>query len=405
MSAASLYVHFPLCEAKCTYCDFYSLPGAGHDADAILERLLRDAERRAAPGPPTVFLGGGTPSFHSAESLERFLDRLDAITGFRASAHEVTAECNPESLDREKAEVLLASGVTRLSIGVQSLRPSILEAFGRTHTNDQAFAAVEAARAAGFAHLSTDLIYAVPGQELDEWLTDLERVLQLGLEHLSAYNLTFEPGTKIESLRRAGRLEPSDEETELAMFWRTRELTASHGLEAYEISNFARPGARCDHNLRYWSGAPYVGIGPSAVSRVEDRRWGNVRSLSAWTRAIDDGASPEDWSERISPGMRLAEAWWLGLRLNEGVAPQEARDRAAWIAADDPTAPVVERLVELGLVEWASSSGRASGSADRAVLTARGLPLADAVSREFIALADELDAGPPSPNTSGAADA
>ncbi|MEO0650932.1 MAG: radical SAM family heme chaperone HemW, partial [Planctomycetota bacterium] len=270
--AASLYLHFPLCEVKCTYCDFYSLPGEGHDADAVLELLLRDCERNPPRNPPTVFMGGGTPTYHRPEALSRFLDRLDGLTGFRASASEVTVECNPESLDREKAEALREGGVDRLSIGVQSLRPEILEQFGRAHSVDQAFAAVDAARQAGFERLSTDLIYAVPGQSAATWLEDLDRILDLGLEHLSAYNLTFEPGTALERQRRAGQVEPSDELVELEMFWETRRHAAAAGLEAYEISNLARPGRSCEHNLAYWRGDDYAGFGPSAVSREGDQR-------------------------------------------------------------------------------------------------------------------------------------
>lgn len=376
-AGTALYVHFPYCAAKCTYCDFYSLPGEGHDIDAAIDLLLSEAERRAPRSPRTVFVGGGTPSYHSSAELTRFFDRLDALTGFRGSAVEVTVECNPESLDREKAAALLAAGATRLSIGVQSLQPAVLERFGRVHTIEQSFAAIEAARAAGCERLSVDLIYAAPGQTPASWRADLARVLELGTDHLSAYNLTFEEGTALERDRRAGAVAPLDEDDELAMFWTARELCAAAGLEAYEVSNFARPGEVCEHNLAYWRGADYVGLGPSAVSRTGAARFGNPRHLGEWTARVRAGEPAVAWSEQLDAATRLGERWWLGLRLAEGVDPNEARRDARWTDGLDPTAAIVERWIGRGLLE--SSEGRVR-------LTERGLPLADGVAREFLAL-------------------
>jgi oxygen-independent coproporphyrinogen-3 oxidase len=378
----SLYVHFPLCEAKCTYCDFYSLPGQDQDSDRILRALLLEAEQRAPRRPRSVFLGGGTPTFHSARELVRFFDRLDELTDFRSSADEVTVECNPESLDPQKAEALLESGATRLSIGVQSLRSEVLDRFGRVHSVEQSLAAVENAQSAGFTRISTDLIYAVPGQSLEQWCEDLERILDLGLEHLSAYNLTFEPGTALERQRRAGQVPANDEEVELAMFWATRERAAAAGLPAYEISNFARAEAACLHNLHYWRGSDYVGIGASAVSRHGAQRWGNTRNLGRWLAAVESGQDPADWREQLGPAGRLAEAWWLGLRLTEGVEPSTARERAQWMAPEDPALDLAVRLASEGLIER---------RADRFVLTDRGLPLADAVAREFIRWSEDAE--------------
>lgn len=375
-------MHFPLCVVKCTYCDFYSVPGGDHDPDAVLSLLVEDVERIAPESPRTVFLGGGTPSFHSAEGLSRFLDRLDACSGFRASAVEVTVECNPESLDRAKAQALREGGATRVSIGVQSLRPAILESFGRAHSVDQSFAAVEAARAAGFERISTDMIYAVPGQAPEEWVEDLEQVLSLGLEHLSAYNLTFEPGTALERQRRFGEVVPADEGVELEMFWATRRLAAAAGLEAYEISNFARPERTCEHNLRYWRGQDYVGVGPSAVSRVGDLRWGNVRNLERWRQAVSDRDGMTAWVEQSGPRQRLAEAWWLGLRLTEGVDPDRALGSSSWDEVDDPARRIADELVATGHIEQVGGRYR---------LTESGLPLADAVARRFIRWADAKD--------------
>ena len=385
-AGTALYVHFPYCVVKCTYCDFYSVPaaksdGTREDVDGVLAALALEAQQRAPHAPRTVFLGGGTPSLPSARQIRGFLDRLDDATGFRASALEVTAECNPESLDEHKARALLDGGVTRLSIGVQSLRPKVLELFGRAHGADDGLRALAAARAAGATRLSADLIHSVPGLTPAEWREDLERVLAAanGLDHLSAYNLTFEEGTLLERLRQRGKLTPLDEDTELAMIDATEELTGRVGLERYEVSNFAQRGQECRHNLVYWANEPYVGIGPSAVSKQDDARFGNPKSIGAWRASVESGAPAATWCERPSPAVRLGETWWLGLRRAIGVDPSEARE-AALLAPDDDTterAPLAtaERLVELGLLEQLGARYR---------LTPRGLPVADAVAREFL---------------------
>ncbi len=374
-----LYVHLPYCETKCPYCDFFSLEAAGEDHAATVATMLREAERRAAALPSTVFLGGGTPSLLSEELLARLLDGLEGITGFRRSAAEVTAECNPESLTREKAACLLELGVTRLSIGFQSLDDEALRFLGRVHDADQCLRAWEAARAAGARRMSVDLIYGLPGQSAVSWERTLRRVLALGPEHLSAYNLTLEPGTPFGREAAAGRLRNLPDELELELFWLTRRVAAEHGLEAYEISNFARPGAACRHNLNYWENGTYVGIGPSAASKVGHRRSGNPRSLARWTEQVDAAESAPElgWSETLEPLHRLAETWWLGLRTTSGVDPARARRTAGFETAHDPAVALAEALGRERVLELDEGRWR---------LTDAGLPLADAVGARFLAL-------------------
>ena len=374
-----LYVHLPFCAAKCRYCDFFSVAEEGHDVDGMLSAILREAEARAPRSPRTVFLGGGTPSLLSGAQLERLLDGLHARTGFRDSAVEVTAECNPESLDRDKAARLLDLGVERLSIGFQSLHDEVLQLFGRVHSADDSFRAFEAARAAGVEHLNVDLIYAAPDQTVAQWEADLARVLALGPEHLSAYNLTFEEETVFRRWLDQGRLRKAPEELELALFEATRHLAQVAGLEAYEISNFASPGGQCRHNVNYWENGPYVGLGPSAVSRVGPRRSGNVKAIAAYRRRALETGEAEAWAESPEPLQRLGETWWLGLRLAEGLEPARARRTAGWDETlPDPALPVAERLAGQGLLERGGERWR---------LTPRGLPLADGVAREFLGLA------------------
>lgn len=372
----ALYLHLPYCAVKCHYCDFFSVPGEGQDVAAAVGTLLAEAQQRAPRSPRTVYLGGGTPSYLSIPELRELFDGLEQATNFRSSALEVTIECNPESLDRAKAEALLELGATRLSIGLQSLRPEVLELFGRVHSVEQSFAAFAAARAAGVRRLNVDLIYAIPGQTPAEWAADLERVLALAPDHLSAYNLTFEEETPFARWLEDGRLTSASEEVELELFAATRSIAARHGFDAYEISNFARGGEACLHNLNYWRNGEYVGLGPSAASKVGETRSGNLRSIGPWRRAVLRGERALAWSETPSAHVRLAETWWLGLRLAEGVAPDEARRTAGLpIDAVDPCAATATRLADEGFLERRG---------ERFAISARGLPLADALAREFL---------------------
>lgn len=373
-----LYVHLPFCAAKCHYCDFFSVPAEGHDRGAMVAAILREAELYAPRKPRTLFLGGGTPSLLSIDELATLLDGLERITGFRASAREVTAECNPESLDRDKARAFLDLGVRRLSIGFQSLHDDVLKLFGRVHDTAQSFRAFEAARAAGVENLNIDVIYAVPNQDAAQWRADLERILALGSEHLSAYNLTFEEETLFRRWLDEGRMKKSSEDVELELFHSTRELTARHGLDAYEISNFARGGRACEHNLNYWRNGEYAGIGPSAVGKVGRTRAGNVKSISAYLRRVKEGSDTRAWAEEPDERTRLAESWWLGLRLADGLSAADARARAAFEGDDIAARSLAERLEQDGLLERHE---------DRWKLSSRGLPLADWVARRFL---DEL---------------
>lgn len=375
-----LYVHLPFCAAKCTYCDFFSLPAAGQDLDGVLRALLAEAKMRAPQQPRTLFLGGGTPSLYPAPALARWLDALDDLIGWRDSATEVTAECNPESLDAHKAEALLEAGVRRLSIGFQTLDAKRLELFGRVHTPAMSFAAFRNARAAGCERVSIDLIYAAPEQTDEDWRRELEAVLALAPDHLSAYNLTIEPGTAFARWHGRGEVHSLDEEVELAQFHSARELCRQAGLEPYEISNYARPGQECRHNIGYWHNREYVGLGPSAVSKVGNRRFGNPRSIEPWKRPVLAGESATEWSEELEGPARLGETWWLGLRLADGLSPREARDRARWSpppGVEDPAETTAEVLLGQGLLER---------SGERFRLSERGLPLADGVGRRFLAI-------------------
>jgi len=412
----ALYVHVPFCLLKCTYCDFYSLPAEGLDLGEGVDAILAEAAQRCpapegALSPDTVFVGGGTPSMLEARDLERLLDGLDRITGYRRSASEVTLECNPESLDQQQARLLVELGVTRLSIGLQSLRPQTLRLFGRTHTVEQGFAAYQAARDAGAQQVSVDMIYAAQGEDPDGWSRDLERVLELGPDHLSAYELTFEQDTPLARDVARGRVQAACEEASLEYLGLTRAILAERGYHAYEISNHARvvpgadgppgprPDARCRHNLNYWANGPYLGLGPSAVSKLGHERLGNPRHLNAWIDLVAGkgfaGAAPAEgsarelprgprqsaraWREQLPSLERLGETWWLGLRTSRGVAASEARARSGWSPGPDGEPDPAEALAhEL------QADGLLVRRGPRWALSQNGLPLADGIGARFL---------------------
>jgi oxygen-independent coproporphyrinogen-3 oxidase len=310
----------------------------------------------------------------SIEQLTRVLDGLHALTGFRDSAVEVTAECNPESLDEDKARALLDLGVRRLSIGFQSLHDEVLQLFGRVHSVADSFAAWEAARRAGCESLNLDLIYAVPAQTESQWTSDLVQILGLEPDHVAAYNLTFEEETRFKRWLDRGQLQKAPEEVELRLFEVTRATLGSAGLEAYEVSNYSLDGQQCQHNINYWLNGEYVGLGPGAVSHVGGTRFGNPRALAGYLRGIAAGDATQ-WTETLAPLERLAETWWLGLRLRAGVDPAAARATAGFAGPGDPALEVALRLAELGHLVEAGGRWR---------LTERGLPVADAVASEFL---------------------
>ncbi|MEY2806814.1 MAG: Oxygen-independent coproporphyrinogen-III oxidase 1 [Planctomycetota bacterium] len=374
-----LYVHLPFCAAKCHYCDFYSVPADGHDRRGMVNAILAEARVRAPRAPSTVFFGGGTPSLLEPDELALLFDGLDDLCGWRTSSRETTVECNPESLDQAKAATLLALGATRLSIGFQSLDASTLQLFGRVHGVEDSFRAYAAARAAGATNINIDLIYATPEQPLEQWLDHLDRVLALGPDHVSAYNLTFEEDTVFRRWLEQGRLRRQDEEQELRFFEDTRARLAQGGWPAYEISNFARAGRECAHNLHYWRNGDYVGLGPSAVSKQGATRSGNIKAIGAYAREALESRRPQAWEETPTDRQRLAETWWLGLRTREGLSRAAARARAAFDSDDEFLMREVRALEQHGVLACVDEHWH---------LTHRGLPLADWIAKRLLALAD-----------------
>ena len=375
-------MHVPFCFHKCHYCDFYSITRQNEQRMArFVDLMLAEAgqwvtaEREGGPAlrPRTVFFGGGTPSLLPAALMKRLLEGLKERIDLSA-VDEWTVEVNPATATEAYCALLRESGVDRLSFGAQSFRKSELATLERHHDPDDVPRSINLARSAGIKRINVDLIYGVPGQDLAAWDESLSAAMALGTEHLSCYGLTYEPNTPIAVKKRLGLLRPVEEDIELEMLRHTRKKLTAAGIAPYEISNYAKPGEACRHNLMYWTGGNYIGLGPSAASHVRGWRWRNRPHLGEWEDAVGEGLLPAVDVEQLSPERRAGELAMLMLRLDRGIslsdfAARTGRDARAVFA--DP----LNRLTRLGLLEADDEGIR---------LTDGGLAVADAVASEFL---------------------
>ena len=379
-------MHVPFCVVKCGYCDFNSFTASSEDAlDRFLDGLHVEVKLVPLPETPvSVFFGGGTPTYLDDERLKR----LFAITGRRLNLRgcsEVTMEANPESVTLEKARISLEAGVDRVSIGAQSFHPEHLTFLDRAHSAEQTVRAFETFREAGFSNISLDMIFSVPGQTLAQWEEDLRAAVALQPDHLSCYNLTYEPGTRLTRDMERGTVQPNPDSTDREMFVRTREILVEHGFTAYETSNFAGRGGPCRHNDHYWLQGDYVGVGPGASDHREGVRSTNLKPLGAWAEALDRGTRPTASAETLTPVERGAEALWLGLRRASGLNLETLSTRLGFDLRRSFAAPI-ERLVGQGLVEEIGTDLR---------LTAEGQLFGNSVGEEFLQGTGRVSPGPP----------
>ncbi len=367
-------MHVPFCVVKCGYCDFNSYVVEDRSVhDVFLDALDAELASTWRGTPVSVFLGGGTPSLLDPVRFERLMQVIGRHVPLRECA-EVSMEANPESLTREKAEIARSYGVNRMSMGVQTFHAHHLRFLDRAHSAERAEAAFAALRDAGCTNVSVDLMFGIPGETFAEWQTDLERALALQPDHLSCYNLTFEPGTRLHRDFEQGRIAPNDEEVDRAMFLHTRERLAAAGFEAYEVSNFAGRGGPCRHNDHYWLQGDYVGVGPGASSHRQGVRWTNLKPVEAWARAALAGVPAAGTAETLRPLQRASEAVWLGLRRRDGIDLQAIAERVQ-VPVLESFGVLLERHRAAG---WLDFDGR------RARLTASGLLLADRVSSDYL---------------------
>lgn len=373
-SPRSAYIHVPFCAHKCGYCDFASLAGVDHLADRYLDALEREIAWLGSPQPmDTLFIGGGTPTRLTAGQLERLLGAvrrwLPIVPG-----GEWTVEANPETIDAEKADVLAESGVNRVSLGAQSFHRPSLAVLERAHAPDSVPKALELVRPR-FPRWSIDLIFGVPGSTIDHWRADLDQALGLGPSHLSCYGLTYEKGTALHKQWREGRVAALDEEVERTMLAETIDRLSGEGLSPYEISNYARPGQECRHNLVYWANDAYHGFGVGAARYVDGERSINTRDLTSYMRRIESDQPATGPRERLDPEARARETIVLMLRRTQlGIDRDDFQTRTGY-DLDVLAGPAIVRHVGLGNLE---DDGR------RIRLTREGLFLADSVLADLL---------------------
>lgn len=376
--AAGVYVHIPFCARICPYCDFAVTVG-----DAAARRRLVEAVRTetARVGPSfgrsvdTIYLGGGTPSLLLPEEVGRIVGAIEEHLEVGAGTR-IFLEANPEDVDEGRLDGWRELGVTTLSLGVQALDDAALDFLGRRHTAGEARGAIVRALEAGFETVSIDLIYARPGQTVAGWRAELDAAVALGVDHLSCYQLTVEPATPFGRRAARGDLSRVSEDLEVALFFATHEHLEAAGFDGYEVSNFARaPVHRSRHNLKYWRRMPYLGLGPSAHSFADERRWWNVRGSRDYVERIEAGESPVDGWEDLTSSQRSLERLMLGLRSREGVE--------LGVVGDD----VAESLREWQECGWVVLEG------SRLVPTMIGMALAERLAAEL-----DLDVDPPRPS-------
>ncbi len=365
------YIHIPFCAHHCGYCDFAVTVGQDHQIELYLDALAAELSTLGSPFPvETMFIGGGTPTHLSPAQLERLLTTLRQ---WLPVAGEFSIESTPESITDEKCRVLAAHGITRVSVGVQSFRPHLLNALDRGHRTEHIPRAVEAVRK-HVAGLSFDLIFAAPGATLDDWNADLNDALRYGTDHLSTYGLTYEKGTPLWKQRHRGEVKSVGEDDELAMYETAIDTLSAAGFEHYEISNFARPGHRCRHNERYWANEAYHGFGVGAARYVNGVRELNTRNTADYTRKALCGESVTFQSERIEGRERAVETAAIQLRRMEGIDRDRFREQTGY-GLDEVFSERLAGLVAQGLLDDSGVSVR---------LTRRGKFVADGVIEELM---------------------
>lgn len=381
--SVGLYIHIPFCRTKCPYCSFNSYPG--NDDIAVgnyLTAVLGQAEMMAASWAgdrkfATLFIGGGTPTIYGAEDLAGLLAACHEyfqIGQPETGPPEISIEANPNTVSREKFVALQRVGVNRLSIGVQSFSDRMLESIGRSHCVADAVLAFESARAAGFANINLDLMYGLPDQAISDWRKTLETALDLAPEHLALYELTIEDNTPFAVPARRDKLALPDEETVLRMEDLTAELLDKNGFVRYEISNYARPGFECRHNITYWNNGSYVGLGAGAVSCLGGLRVKNVADPAEFSRLVALNKQPFSEAECLPVEDRFRETVIMGLRMLAGISEKRLQARFG-ITFREYYGKTLENLISQGLINQAG---------DRIRLTDRGLPVANYVLAQLV---------------------
>lgn len=375
MKRLELYIHIPFCVKKCAYCDFLSGPSDMETRETYIELLskeIRLAKDKAKEYEiSTIFFGGGTPSILTGEQLERIMKAIRETFTIRKDV-EITLEMNPGTVTEEKLSSYKKSGINRLSIGLQSVHDEELRLLGRIHSYEQFLETFHAARAAGYSNINVDLISAIPGQTVESWKETLQTILTLNPEHISAYSLIIEEGTPFyekygEGME--GEKELPDEEAEREIYWQTKKLMEEAGYHRYEISNYAKNGFECRHNVGYWNRTPYLGFGIGAASLFEECRFTNPDKVEDWGNCLETKEA-----QALSMEEQMEEFMFLGLRMMQGVSKAEFEKKFG-VAMEEIYKNQIFDLQKKGLLKEMG---------DNICLTEKGIDVSNAVFVEFL---------------------
>ncbi|MDO8684316.1 MAG: radical SAM family heme chaperone HemW [Armatimonadota bacterium] len=367
------YIHIPFCISKCHYCDFNSYPGMGEVFDSYAAAVRKEINLAADGQAVTLYIGGGTPTVMTEQHIYSIVEAVKIGLSLSNMA-EATIEANPATVDASKLEGLLTAGLNRISFGAQTFEDALLGAIGRKHTAADIYRCVTDARLVGFNNISLDLIYSLPKQTVDGWRDTLRQAVNLAPEHVSLYELTIEHGTPFAEMLAQGKLQLPSEEQQIEMYAAAESMLEAAGYEHYEISNFAMPGHRCQHNEFYWRNEEYYGFGAGAASYINGQRMKNVAYTSDYISRVTETGSAVETSEELSIEGQMGETVMLGLRLLEGVDLMAFRQRFG-MELDKIYEKELERLTQQGLVEFCDSRLR---------LTHRGVLLSNEVMAEFV---------------------
>ncbi|MCH2149320.1 MAG: radical SAM family heme chaperone HemW [Phycisphaerales bacterium] len=371
----SVYLHVPFCRHRCHYCDFFTLAGRNDEipryVDRVVDELCVSASRFLKP-VQTVFFGGGTPTLLPPEQLRRLVQAFhDSVP--MAQGVEWTVEANPETVTAEHASVLAAGGVNRISLGAQSFDVELLRTLERRHDPSNVLRSIEHVRGAGIDRISVDLIYAIPGQTLEQWSTDLQRAIDLGVTHLSCYGLVYEHGTPMTRRRDQGHIAPIDETLESEMHLMAREVLAGSGFQQYEISNWSHPNQQCMHNLVYWRNGNWWPVGPGASGHIDGVRWKNEARLGTYVSGA--GLPAATHVEQVDADAQVGEAFMMGLRLMQGMSAERVESLLACGRDGERRRRMIELHAGNGLLEMDSAGLR---------LTEAGILLSDTVFADLL---------------------
>ncbi|MBD3218059.1 MAG: radical SAM family heme chaperone HemW [candidate division Zixibacteria bacterium] len=375
---SGIYIHLPICKSRCIYCDFYSQTNPDLEG-RIVESLLREIELTARKYSDfrahTLYLGGGTPSFFADENIGKLLRAI--ISSFTSPADdlkEITIEMNPDDVDLDKLNNYKDFGINRISLGVQSFDDKVLQFLKRRHNANQSLNSIELIKESGFTNFSIDLIFAIPNQTITQLRESLESAIELKPSHISLYCLTYEPLTELHNMLNSGVIAALSDDTQAEMFREAIVMIKNAGYRQYELSNFARPGYECRHNLVYWKMGDYLGFGPSAHSLYKRTRWANYPDLKKYADYLNTERLPRNSEERLSPERKAEEYMMLSLRLDEGIELDEYR-KISGVDLMNMKKPIVNGLIKSGLAEI---------SGKRLRLTLDGAMVADEIIAQLI---------------------